>query len=572
MIKIEIKSAEKCNGQYSIFVSFPYNYQIVETIRTFPTRYYDKENKVWELPLSKLNPLITKLNAQEFEIFAKEYILLKIPKFELPKGFKFKTEPKQHQIDGFEFGMTNSKWLLADDMGLGKSKQVIDIAVAKKQEGVKHCLVICCVNGLKWNWQNEIAKHSNEKCHILGMRKNGVGSLTDRLEDLQNIDKIKEYFIVTNIETIRYKVKTGNIIKKRGKETEECIFPITDKLVELIHDGEIGFIAVDEFHRCKDSQSIQGTQLLRLQTDYMIAMTGTPLMNTPIDLYIILKWLGYEKHSLYSFKGHYCILGGFNNGQILGYKNLDELHEQLSEIMLRRLKSEVLDLPDKTYIDEYVEMTPKQCIVYNEIKHEIKANIDQIKMKKNPLTELIRMQQATGYTGILSSKIKESAKLDRMEELIEEAVANNHQVVVFSNWTQITDIVYERLHAKYTLSLITGKVSEKVRQHNEKEFQEERSKILIGTIDALGTGLTLTAGTVEIFLDEPWNKAKKEQAVDRCHRIGQNENVTIYTIMCKGTIDERKHEVVEQKGEMADALVDGKFNIDKGQLVDWLVD
>ena len=97
-------------------------------------------------------------------------------------------------------------------------------------------------------------------------------------------------------------------------------------------------------------------------------------------------------------------------------------------------------------------------------------------------------------------------------------------------------------------------------------------KVIIGTIGAMGTGLTLTAGTVEIFMDEPWNRANKEQAEDRCHRVGTTENVTIYTLVCKGTIDERINELVEHKGAMADALVDGKSTISKGQLVDFLLD
>ena len=87
----------------------------------------------------------------------------------------------------------------------------------------------------------------------------------------------------------------------------------------------------------------------------------------------------------------------------------------------------------------------------------------------------------------------------------------------------------------------------------------------------MGTGLTLTAGTVEIFMDEPWNRANKEQAEDRCHRVGTKENITIYTLVCKNTIDEKINQLVERKGAMADALVDGKINVEKAQLLDFLI-
>lgn len=438
----------------------------------------------------------------------------------------------------------------------GKTKQVIDIAVAKKQqEGYKHCLIICGVNGLKWNWQAEIKKHSDEHGWILGQRGNRIGGNKDKLEDLQSLNTpffSDYYFIITNIESLRH---------------EE----ILKELIGYCKDNTISMIAADEIHKMKNHASQQGKGFLQLNTPTMIAMTGTPIMNAPLDAYVPLKWLGYENHAFYSFRNFYCIMGGYNNKQVVGYKHLEVLQEQLSEVMLRRTKEDVLDLPEKTYIDEYVEMTTKQAIIYSELRQEIRANIDQIKMANNPLAELIRLRQATGYTGILSSKIKESAKLDRMEELVEEARSNGKQVVIFSNWTQITDAVYQRLHQKYTLSVITGDTKDEIRQHNVNEFQAGRSTVAIGTIGAMGTGITLTAGTVEIFLDEPWNMALKEQAVDRCHRVGQTQNITIYTLLCKGTIDERINEIVEKKGAMADALVDGKIDIDRLALLDYLI-
>lgn len=283
-------------------------------------------------------------------------------------------------------------------------------------------------------------------------------------------------------------------------------------------------------------------------------------MNQPFDLFIILKWLGYEKHAFGAFKHHYAEYGGYGGYEVVGYKNLDELQERLDEIMLRRKKEEVLDLPEKTYISEYVEMSAKQKKVYDEVTMEIKSSIDQIKMANNPLAELIRMRQATGYTGILSSTIQESAKLDRMEELVEEAKQNGKKVVIFSNWTQMTDAIYDRLVRNYKVAQITGETKDAERQSIVENFQNLKYDVIIGTSGAMGTGLTLTAGTVEIFLDEPWNMALKEQCVDRCHRIGQKNNLTVYTLMCKNTIDERIHELVEKKGVMADALVDGKLN------------
>jgi SNF2 family DNA or RNA helicase len=160
-----------------------------------------------------------------------------------------------------------------------------------------------------------------------------------------------------------------------------------------------------------------------------------------------------------------------------------------------------------------------------------------------------------------------------MEELVEEAVENGKKVVIFSNWTQMTDAIVDRLHIKgYYPAVITGQVTDAFRQEQVNKFQNnDKCKVIVGTVGAMGTGITLTAGTVEIFMDEPWNRANKEQAEDRCHRVGTKENVTIYTLICKDTIDERINELVERKGKMADALVDGKLNIDKGAMLDFLL-
>ena len=326
-------------------------------------------------------------------------------------------------------------------------------------------------------------------------------------------------------------------------------------------------------HNCKNPSSQQGKGILKLQSECRIAMTGTPLMNNPFDLFIILKWLGYEKHAFYAFKQHYGVFGGYGGYEVIGYRYLDELQAQLDDIMLRRLKNDVLDLPEKTHITEYVEMTPKQAQIYKEVTAEIKMNIDQIKMANNPLAELIRMRQATGYTGILSSTIKESAKLDRMEELVEEAVENGKKVVIFSNWTQMTDAIVERLHVKgYYPAVITGQITDEFRQEQVNKFQNnDKCKVIVGTVGAMGTGLNLFEGSVIIFVDHPWTRAAYDQAVDRCHRIGQKNNLLIYDLVCHDTIDEKILNLINRKGAMSDWLIDNKTLDKNSDLLNYLI-
>ena len=562
MIKIDIRKSKDCNEDYALFISFPYNNEIVDAIREISTRYWHKNAKEWELPIKALESLIPKFQKFEIEINCPDASLL-APKKIISTDYSdygFKTKPFQHQIEGFNYGLNHNRWLLGDEQGLGKTKQVIDIAVAKKQLfGYKHCLIICGVNGLKWNWVNEIHTHSDEDAYILGQRVNKSGKITigsnvDKLSDLNAVESILSYFIITNVESLRDE-------------------QISSKIATLCAQNVIPIVAIDEIHKCKNPSSQQGKGILKIQPECRIAMTGTPLMNTPLDLYIILKWLGYEKHSFYKFKNHYCVMGGFGGYEIIGYKYLDELEDSLKNIMLRRLKDNVLDLPDKLYIDEYVEMTAKQAQIYKEVTMDVKAHIDEIAVSPNPLAQLIRLRQATGYTGILSSSVQESAKLDRMEELVEEAIENGKKVVIFSNWTQMTDAIVERLHINgYYPAVITGQITDEFRQEQVNKFQtNNKCKVIVGTIGAMGTGLTLTAGTVEIFMDEPWNRALYDQAVDRCHRVGQNNNVTIYNLLCKNTIDERIHDLVQNKGAMSDAIVDGKIVGNKTELLNYLL-
>jgi SNF2 family DNA or RNA helicase len=289
-------------------------------------------------------------------------------------------------------------------------------------------------------------------------------------------------------------------------------------------------------------------------------------MNQPIDLYTTLNWLGYENHSAYAFKNHYCIMGGFGKHQIVGYKNLPELQSILDKCMLRRLKSDVLDLPEKIYINDYVEMTKAQIKLYDEVRNNLIENIDKIKLSPNPLVQLIRLRQVTGNPNILSSSINDNPKFNRMCEIIEDAIENGGKVLVFSNWTDVIEPAYELVKSmkykkdgrdkRYNPAMYTGQNKDVREQEKDRFMTDPDCKVLLGTMGAMGTGLTLTAANTVIFLDEPWNRAIKDQCEDRVHRIGTKDSPNIITIMCKGTIDEKINDLVDKKGKMSDVLID----------------
>lgn len=565
MIHIEIKESNKLKTEKnSAFISFPFDNNIVNEIRSYPFRYYIPENTCWEIPIDKVSTFIKNMQNHQIKIDGDLTVFNDKKEISIPKGFKFKTKPYEHQIDGVEYGLEHNRWFLGDEQGLGKTKQAIDIAVARKiAYGYKHCLIVCGVNTLKWNWVNEINTHSDEESWILGQKKNRdglikIGSTQDKVSDLLFIEQEIEdnklpYFIITNVESFRDK-------------------QITDLVQKLCNKGIINMCVADEMHKMKNPQAQQTKGFFKCLPECRIGMTGTPLMNSPLDLYVILKWLGYESHAFYSFKQHYCVMGGYGGYEIVGYKNMEQLTAQVKEIMLRRLKDEVLDLPEKTYIDEYVEMTGRQEVLYKEVKSGIKSALANGEIDlNNPLSALIRLRQTTGYPGIISDTITESAKLDRMEDLVEEAVSSGQKIIIFSNWTQMTSAICDRLRNNYGIGLITGETPDSNRQTVVQMFQEGKLDVMVGTIGAMGTGLTLTAGTVVIFVDEPWNKALYDQAVDRAHRIGQKNNITVYNLITKGTVDERIHELVYKKGLFSDAIIDGKVVGNKTEIFNYLM-
>lgn len=556
MIKIDKGKAIKLNGKESLFVSFPYDNEIVGIMRSMKSKWWHPDLGKWEVSLELLSNLLDKIGVRPRTMSFK--MVEESSQYNnIPKDFNFVTEPFKHQVEGLEYGLNKDNFLLADEQGLGKTKQVIDIAVAKKLEkGYKHCLIICGVNGLKWNWEEEVKKHSDENAIILGTRLNSKGkevipSSKEKLQDLEKLEELGSYFIITNIESLRH---TETVKTKSGKN--KTTFPIQEKITELCKKGIINMVAVDEIHKCKNPQSQQGKALLKIQPETKIAITGTPLMNTPLDIFIILKWLGYETHSFHQFKRYHCIMGGFGGYQIVGYKHLPDLQKELDKIMLRRLKADVLDLPEKVYMTEYLEMSKNQTKIYNQVADELREEIDLIKVSPNPLAQLIRLRQATGDTGILSSTIKESIKLSRLDELVQEITDNGEKVIVFSNWTSMTDPTIKKL-ARFSPAVITGQTKDRVAEQN-KFMKDGNCKVIIGTIGAMGTGLTLTAGSTVIFLDSPWNRALKDQAEDRAHRIGTKQTVNIITLVCKDTIDEKIELIVNKKGKMSDIMVDNQ--------------
>ena len=412
----------------------------------------------------------------------------------------------------------------------------------KRLRGIKHCLIICGINTLKFNWKKEILTHSNLSCKILGERitKKGklkIGSVQDRVNDLKK--PIDEFFVVTNIETLR-----NNDIIKQLK---------SDKI------NKFDMMVFDEIHTARSPSSQQGKNLLKLSADYQVGLTGTLLTNSPLDVYVPLKWLGVDNSTYTNFKYYYCNYTGKFNNILTGYKNLEVLKDELDKVSLRRTK-DLLDLPPKTIIHETIDMDDKQEKFYNNIVEGSVEQVDKVELKPDVVLAMItRWRQATSCPSILTTENIQSAKINRAKDLTQQIVSNGGKVVIFSVYKETLNTIKNEL-SEYNPLLCTGDVPDVEISQNIENFQNnENAKVLLATTSKLGTGVTLTSASYMIFIDTPFTAAQCKQCEDRIHRIGSKDPVFIYYLWTNDTIDLRVKEIIEDKEAIADFIIDDKI-------------
>ena len=450
--------------------------------------------------------------------------------------------------------VSNPTHLYITDDFIPTHNTVICSSVAEKRRelGLADHTLILCLNTLTVNWYREIKKHFNMESTILGARKDKRGNLIvksnkDKLEDLKNL---KTYFLITNIESLQNK-------------------DIVQELVNLCKKKRI-MIIEDEIHKgVSNPGTKQGKAFLRLKPKYSLGLSGTLLTNSALNLYTPLKFVDGFKSNYNAFKSHYVIYGGYGGYQVVGYKHLAELQVLVDTYSIKRKKGDVLDLPEINFKNEYLQMGKAQSKIYAEVLEQTLADVDKIVASVNPLSMLMRLRQCTATTEIVSTTVNESIKFDRMEEIIEDVISRGEKLIVFSNWTQVLD--FAKLRLKYDYAVVTGEVKDKQAQL-DKFTNDDNCKVLLATIGAAGTGLTLTVANTLLFLDSPWNYATFTQVSSRIHRIGQTKNCDIISLLATNTIDERIMAIVEKKKKLGEAVVDGKYNLEDRKVLEWLLE
>jgi SNF2 family DNA or RNA helicase len=455
-------------------------------------------------------------------------------------------KPFEHQLEAINFGLDKEKWLLLDSMGLGKTNSIIWLAETLKRRGIiDHCFIICGVNSLKQNWKKEIQKFSTESAVVLGEYTTRTGTTRYRAMDKraqQLKDPIEEFFVITNLESLR-----------------------DDRIIEAFKksNNKFGMIAFDEAHKAATKTSQQGTNLLKLEAPFKIAATGTLITNNPLSAYVPLSWTDNDQATLSNYKSQYCNFGGFADKQVIGFKNLDVLQEVIKSCSLRRTLDQVRsDMPPKTVTLELLEPEDDQRKFYEAIKEGVKEEADKIELKTSSLLALTtRLRQASACPSILTTQPVSSCKVDRCVELIQELTSQGEKVVVLSVFKETLNELAAKL-GEFRFTVNTGDIPDPVVASNVARFQDDpREQVFIGTWGKVGTGWTLNSSSYLICLDTPYTAAMFDQGTDRIWRVNNTRPAFITVLMCKDTIDERVQQIIETKKELGEYLVDGvEFN------------
>jgi SNF2 family DNA or RNA helicase len=468
---------------------------------------------------------------------------LKIKEAELPTNddYNFKTKPFDHQRKAFYMSRDKKSFALLMEQGTGKTKVIIDNASYLYSQGKITSLVVIAPNGVHRNWLREINTHMPEWC------------LNKSFYYSSNMTKarIAEFDEVYTAENC-LKIFTFNV--------EAFTSPKAIYYMNKILLANKVMLVVDESSRIKRPGAKRTKIITKFskQADYKRIMTGTPVTKGAEDVYSQFRFLdsqilGYD--SFYSFKARYCIMGGFENRQVVSYQNIEELTRNIEGHSFRVLKKDCLDLPDKIYQRHYVEMTPKQKQIYQNLKKSFVAELEgQTIEAPEAITRLLRLQQILcgwfpGEEGV--EKIED--KNPRIEALKDILSDIDSKVIIWARFKADLRAI-ERALGDLAVSY-HGDVTTDAREVAVDRFQNDpKIKYFIGQPQSGGIGLTLTAADYAIYYSNSFDLEQRMQSEDRCHRIGTKNNVTYIDIETRGSVDTKIIKALRSKKNIADII------------------
>ena len=431
--------------------------------------------------------------------------------------------PMNHQKEAIEKLLANNRYILADDMGLGKTTAAV---IASLESNAKKILIVCPAS-LKINWEREIKNYTDRRILLIEGKK--WGSTFD-------------YYI------INYDILKNFHTTDKSEDSEAY---------KLIMNEGFDLAIVDEAHYISNATA-QRTKLLNdilAKIPKVWLLTGTPMTSRPINYFnllhivnspLTLNWQAFVRRYC---KGYQFNVGGKKIWNTSGSSNLDELRERTKNLVLRRLKTDILDLPEKIITPIFLEL---KNTFYDEELEEF-MRISKESRKNESLTVTINRLM----------KIRQLISIEKVPytcELIDKCLDQGKKVIVFTNFTQTLDAIQEKY--KKNSVVLDGRMSKEKRQESVDRFQnEDKIKVFISNIIAGGVGITLTAAETVIMNDLSFVPAHHSQAEDRAYRYGQKNSVLVYYPVFENTIEVNIYNILQKKKNIIDQVMgDGEFS------------
>lgn len=560
-----------------------------DLMNTIPGCRWSHKESAWHLPLGWAGCLALRGTFKhDLEIgpklaeWATNEVNFRIkPSMELRSALDAEGSPALYgfQRAGVAFLATARRALCADEMGTGKTRQALMALQLLYMQGTNPFpALVIAPNSTKISWQRE------SEAVWPGLKVVVVkGSAQQRRKQLET----PAHIYVMNWESVRIHSRLapyGSVSLRRCIECGGKDPRITNAKCE-VHERELNqlkFNAVicDEAHRMKDPKAKQ-TRAVWAATgdaDIRIALTGTPIASTPDDLWTILHWISPEEwpsRSRYVERMLDVSYNAFGAPHVIGVKPhmQQEFFNALDPRMRRMPKAVVLKhLPPVLYERRDVEMNPKQKKAYNQMVDQMVAELDddQVLVTTSPLVRVTRLLQfASSYAELdqvwndkkeeYESHVKlsePSCKIDAFMDDLDDF--GEDQIVVFAVSRQLIELLSKKLDKKkISHGLITGAQNNDERQQHMDDFQAGKTRLMLCTIAAGGTGITLTRGRVAVFLQRSWSMIDNIQAEARIHRIGseQHESVVVVDYVTAGTLEEVVIQAVEQKSERLEEIL-----------------
>ncbi|WP_428356539.1 DEAD/DEAH box helicase [Methyloprofundus sp.] len=426
---------------------------------------------------------------------------------------------------------------LADDMGLGKTMQVIAALILEKQEGTTGPTLLIAPTSVIGNWQKEIHKfapHLNTFIHHGSQREKDQAAFND-LCNTQDM-------LITSYTLVR-------------------------KDSALLNSINWHRVVLDEAQNIKNPKAAQTKAILKLEAEHRLALTGTPVENRLMDLWSIFNFLNPNYLGKQAqFRKNYELPIQRDNNQVQS----TVLKQLIQPFILRRLKTDksiIKDLPDKIENKQYCNLSKEQASLYQAVVSEVEEQLEDsegIQRQGLMLSTLMKLKQVCNHpTQFLQDdspfSAERSHKLERLTEMLAEAIAEGDSVLIFTQFTEIGDKLSHYLSQEqhYPCQYLHGGIARKRREKMIEDFQDPESppSVFVLSLKAGGVGITLTRANHVFHFDRWWNPAVENQATDRAFRIGQKKKVMVHKFITLGTLEERIDQMIEEKQKMADSII-----------------